>query len=444
MVPVPHIYGRREIEQILGQSRARVAIIAERFGRQDFVLNLDAIWHHLPDLELVVVVGARFDITTRMISWERLIGRSRAVTAPAQVAPDQPAIIGYTSGTTAAPKGVVHTHRSMLAETRQWRALHDEDTSPPRAANRGSLYGSPISHITGLLGVLSPLEEATAIHLVDTWRSEEVLQTLVRDRLLLAPGASYFLSSLLDDATFVPDVHLPYISRVALGGAPVSPALVRRARDAGISIVRAYGSTEHPGTTGSVHSDPEAKRLYTDGRCAPGVELRLTDESGRQVAPGQPGLIHSRGPELFAGYVDTSLPAVDADGWYCTGDIGVIDTDGYLTVTDRQKDIIIRGGENVSAAEVEEILSNMVEIAEVAVVAAPDDKYGEHGCAVVRLAPTAQPFDLPRLVEPLADAGLARQKWPEEMRFVDEFPRTASGKIQKQVLRDMLRDKTFQ
>ena len=186
---------------------------------------------------------------------------------------------------------------------------------------------------------------------------------------------------------------------------------------------------------------PLEKRIYTDGRIISGSEIRLLDAEGRAVGVGQPGEIHSRGPELFAGYTDPGLTAdaIDAAGWYDTGDIGFIDAEGYLTITDRKKDIIIRGGENVSSAEVENVLAEMAGIAEVAVVAAPDVRYGEHGAAIVRMAPAAPVFDLAAVRRHLEAHGLARQKWPEELRFVDEFPRTPSGKIQKNVLRSALR-----
>lgn len=202
-----------------------------------------------------------------------------------------------------------------------------------------------------------------------------------------------------------------------------------------------YGSTEHPSTTMAVHSDPEEKRLYTDGRPLPGVELRLVDDERRDVKQGTPGEILSRGPDLFVGYLDeTQTDAhLDADGWYATGDIGILDDSGYLTITDRKKDIIIRGGENISAAEVEEVLQQMAGVSEVAVVAAPDARYGEHGCAFVRLAAGVSAFDLADLRVHFESAGVARQKWPEELRLVDELPRTASGKIQKSVLREQIR-----
>jgi acyl-CoA synthetase len=196
-------------------------------------------------------------------------------------------------------------------------------------------------------------------------------------------------------------------------------------------VFRSYGSSEHPSITGSTLDAPEEKRLFTDGRPMPGVEIRLADD----------GEILSRGPDLCLGYVDDELTAsaFDEDGWYHTGDIGLLDDDGYLTITDRKADVIIRGGENISALEVEEQLLRLPGVAEAAAVAAPDERLGEHVCALVRLTPGAPAPDLTAAKSQFERAGLARQKWPEELRVVDDFPRTASGKVQKYLLRERLR-----
>src|SRR5262249_7335856 len=162
----------------------------------------------------------------------------------------------------------------------------------------------------------------------------------------------------------------------------------------------------------------------------PGVELRLVDADGAEVPAGTPGEILSRGPELCLGYTDPALTAsaFDDDGWYHSGDVGVLDEGGFLTITDRVKDIIIRGGENISAAGVEEALHALPGVAEVAVVAAPDARLGEHACAIVRMLPGAAPLAQSDVTAHLSAVGLARQKWPEELRIVADFPRTASGK----------------
>jgi acyl-CoA synthetase (AMP-forming)/AMP-acid ligase II len=222
----------------------------------------------------------------------------------------------------------------------------------------------------------------------------------------------------------------------------VPPAVAERAEELGISITRSYGSTEHPSTTGASHEEPRAKRNNTDGRALPGVDLRIVDEHGHDVDLGVAGEIWSRGPDLCGGYVDPALTdvAFDPEGWYASGDIGILDTDGYLTITDRKKDIIIRGGENVSAAEVEELLLRMPGIIDAAVVAAPDPRMGEHVCAFVRLRAGETAPTLPDVREHFEHAGIARQKWPEELHTVEDLPRTPSGKVKKFVLRQQLRD----
>jgi len=267
-----------------------------------------------------------------------------------------------------------------------------------------------------------------------------VLDAMLEADLTSGAGSSYFLTSLLDAPGFGPE-HAALMRWVGLGGSPVPVAVSERAEALGIAVTRNYGSTEHPSTTGSTADAPREKRHRTDGHALPGVELRLVDGEGREVGLGEPGEIWSRGPDLCAGYTNPALDgAFDAEGWYRTGDVGILDAEGYLTITDRMKDIIIRGGENVSAAEVEELVQRMPGVAEVAVVAAPDPRLGEHGCAFVRVLADAAAPDLPALRRHLEAAGLARQKWPEELRVVPELPRTPSGKIVKAELRRRLRE----
>ena len=166
------------------------------------------------------------------------------------------------------------------------------------------------------------------------------------------------------------------------------------------------------------------------------------DDDGAAVPAGTPGEIRSRGPELFAGYTDPALTAgaFDPDGWYRTGDIGRIDDDGWLTITDRKSDIIIRGGENISAVEVETLLLGLPGVAEVALVAAPDARLGEHACAFIRMVgPETETPSLEAVRTHLRDAGLSKQKWPEEIRAADDLPRTPTGKVKKHELRHLLR-----
>ncbi|MEE2030665.1 AMP-binding protein [Rhodococcus chondri] len=405
VVPIVHFYGPKELGYILREARPKVFVGAERFGHMEFQPDLCA------DVPIVGVVGRDFDDLLDDAPFEGV--------QPAD--PAGPALLAFTSGTTSDPKGVIHSHRSLGCETRQLAARYPAD--------RGKqLTGAPVGHFIGMVNAfLIPVLDGSPINLIDVWDPARAIELMESDELVVGGGATYFITSLIDHPNWDPERHRQYMKYVGLGGSTVPATVTRRLADLGMIVFRAYGSTEHPSITSSLVTDPEDKRLYTDGNAAPGVEIRLTDD----------GEILSRGPDLCAGYTNPELTAkaFDADGWYHTGDIGILDADGFLTITDRKADFIIRGGENISALEVEEVLLGMPGIAEAAVVAVPDERLGEHAAAVLRLRPG---HTLPTLDEVRAQfkaAGLAKQKWPEELHEVDDFPRTASGKIQKFVVR---------
>lgn len=435
LVPVVHIYGPKEVRFILEQSGARAYISADRYAHVDYLDIVDGAGaRELRDLDLHVVAGSTDASTSRRVrrvGWDA-VDASAPASDLAGAEPDDVCVLAYTSGTTSEPKGVMHSHRTLLAEL-----LHMRPWITPGSPN---LMGSPVTHATGMLGaVLAPVAMGQDIHLIDRWDAGRVLDIMLEADVGAGTGASVFLASLLDHPDFSPE-HAKRARRIGLGGAPVPVVLGERAASHGISIVRAYGSTEHPSVTGCSFDDPAEKRHGTDGAPLTGVEIRLLDDDGAQVSAGEPGEIWSRGPDLCVGYTDPALTeeAFDQEGWYRSGDMGVLDPDGYLTITDRLKDIIIRGGENLSAAEIEEAIAALPEIAEVAVVAAPDARLGEHACAFVRLAPAVAPIDLRVVTDQLERIGLARQKWPEELRVVSDFPRTASGKVRKVDLRELL------
>jgi acyl-CoA synthetase (AMP-forming)/AMP-acid ligase II len=289
-----------------------------------------------------------------------------------------------------------------------------------------------VGHFIGMLNAfIGPLLRNRPVNLVDVWDPGAVLRLMREEGLGMGGGATFFLVSLLDHPDFGEDL-LPNLPFAGLGGSTVPIAVTERAEALGIRPYRSYGSTEHPSITGCTLDDPVDKRLRTDGRPLEGVEMRL-DEHGE---------ISSRGPDCCIGYTDPELTAAafDAEGWYRTGDVGVVDDEGYLTITDRVSDIIIRGGENISAQEVEEQLLGLDGIAEVAVVAAPDARLGEHAAAVVRLREGAAAPTLDDVRAHLAQVGLAKQKWPESIHVAADLPRTPSGKVQKFRLRQQLRD----
>lgn len=408
VVPVVHFYGPQEVGYILRNARPKVFIAAEGSGRVVFQPDLCA------DVPIVAVIGRDF---------EELLD-SGPLTGPLAVDAASPALIAYTSGTTKAPKGVIHSHRTLIAECRQLVEQGYDSQKPLTAA--------PVGHFAGMQsGLLIPLLTRRPINLIDAWDPGTALALMETDGLSLSGGPPYFFTSLLNHPDLRPQ-HLAHFSSAAIGGAAVPVAVVRGLEEHGITVSRSYGSTEHPSITGSRHSAPAEKRMLTDGCAMAGVEIRLADD----------GEILSRGPDLCLGYVDPELTAAafDADGWYHTGDVGVLDDDGYLSLTDRKSDIIIRGGENVSALAVEEVLLAMPGIAEAAVVASPDERLGERVAAIVRLSPGRSLPSITEVHAYFAAQGVARQKWPEELHQMDDFPRTSTGKVQKALLRKNLAD----
>jgi acyl-CoA synthetase len=425
IVPIVHFYGPKEVGYILRSVRPKVVVTPARFGYTDHLAMYEELLTEHPDTTwLVVGDGADDALPTRATRFADLLDGD-PLTEPAAVDPDSPALIGFTSGTTRDPKGVIHTHNTLGFETRQLDHMFPVGGPP-------TITGAPVGHFIGMLNAfLVPLLRDRPVNLVDVWDPGTILRLMKEERLGMGGGATYFLTSLLDHPDCTPE-HVALMPFAGLGGSTVPIAVMERAARLGIKAFRSYGSTEHPSITGCLIDEPEVKRHTTDGRPLPGVEIQLTEE----------GEILSRGPDCCVGYTDPALTATvfDADGWYHTGDVGVLDADGYLTITDRVSDIIIRGGENISAQEIEELMLGIPGVAEVSVVAAPDDRLGEKAAAVVRMLDGGDAPPLDDIRAHLADAGLAKQKWPESVYAVAEFPRTASGKVQKFKLRQQLRD----
>jgi cyclohexanecarboxylate-CoA ligase len=428
LVPIVPIYGPHEISFILRQSRASVFVVARHLRTRDAADTIAGLGH-LPDLRSVVVVG---DPLADTEPWEALEAATASL-APVTGDPDDVCLLVYTSGTTADPKGVQHSHNTLLAE------VHSRDELERDVTDIVHLAAFPLGHIAGALGLLRMFVHGVRTIAMDAWDPVAAARLVEEQRVTSGVGAPIYLSTLLDEAEWQ-GRDLTSLTEYMTGAANVSPALIERADAAGIRAYRCYGSSEHPTISSSEPEDPLVKRATTDGRVTPGNEWRLLDDDDRDVQIGVDGEIVTRGPEQFLGYLDPALNTdlyVDGE-WLRTGDVGRVDADGFLTITDRKKDIIIRGGENIGSKEVEDVLLTHPAVADVAAVGAPDERYGERVCAFVVLRPGAA-LTMADVQQHFAVAGLARQKTPERLEVVDVLPRTAAGKIQKFALRDLLR-----
>ncbi|MGH3247176.1 MAG: AMP-binding protein [Trebonia sp.] len=427
LLPVVMIYGPREMDFVLTRSGAAAVFVSREYrGRPHASVVLGGL-SGLPALKLAVVVGdAAPDYGA--VGYTDLIGRPGGPYREPGPDPDDRVALMYTSGTTADPKGVQHSHRTLLAEATSLVYTH----TGPDARSLGLF---PPGHIAGLLSLLRILLLGTPTVIMQAWDAALAARLIDRHAVTSSGGAPVQLSGLLDQQANGA-AALTSLREFLTGAAPVPPSLIRRADAAGITAFRSYGSSEHPTISAGSIADSLDKRADTDGRLIAGNQVRIVDPAGRDVPAGRDGEILSRGPELFTGYTDPALHAAAflPGGWFRTGDVGRLDGDGYLTVTDRLKDIIIRGGENISSKEVEDLLITHPAVADVAVIPAPDPVLGERVCAVIVLRPGCS-FGLDEARAHFAAAGAARQKTPEVIVLVDELPRTPAGKVRKDVLR---------
>lgn len=426
LLPIVPIYGRHEVGFILKQSGARALVTSRQLRGRDTSADIAAL-ADIPGLGHRIVVG---DHLAGTIPFEELTNGDPHQPIARDTA--APSLLVYTSGTTAEPKGVQHNDAGLLGELEAMDKLRGTRTTP------STLAVFPPGHIAGVLTVLRFFVRSTPTVAMDSWSPDVATRLIAQHQLGASGGAPIHLSGILDVAER-DNIDVSSLSEYVTGAAGVAGSLIRRADSRGIRAWRCYGSTEHPTISSGVAADPLHKRADTDGRTTPGTEIRLVDDDGIDVRAGREGEILTRGPELFTGYTKSEHTASNMiDGWYRTGDIGRLDADGYLTITDRKKDIIVRGGENISSKEVEDVLTAHPAVAEAAAIGSPDEKYGERVCAFVVVNPGYE-FDLPQVADHFQKCGLARQKTPERIIAVRELPRTASGKVQKHRLREQLR-----
>jgi acyl-CoA synthetase (AMP-forming)/AMP-acid ligase II len=430
IVPVPSIYGPTEVKFILEDAKVDTYFLADRWGSHDYIAALPEV-SKAKYLERIIVVGD--DVPTGCVAWQEIAERAaRAEPTPVgehHVDAQDVCFTIYTSGSTSNPKGGIHSHDTMVAELMQKREYYSTGSR---------LQGFPGGHVAGLLGTWGPILHGQHLFMMDQWDAA-VAAPLISERKITAfTGAPFYLATLLDEADSG-GYSLRSIHEMLVGSAGVPPILIERAQDAGFNPYRAYGSTEHPTISSNVPEASLESRSKTDGPLLPNVEAKIVDEDDRTLPAGMPGEILSRGPDQFLHYTDreANRATLAPEGWFRTGDVGWFTPDGELVISDRKKDVIIRGGENLSSQEIEDILLRHPSVSEVSVIGAPDPLYGERACAFVVLHADTE-LSLDDVRSHFVSAGVARQKTPEILVVKDELPRTAAGKVKKFMLRDEL------
>jgi len=428
--PVMPIFRERELTFMLGLAESKVLIVPRSFRGHDYPGMIAGIRAQLPALEQVRIVDGQ-----REEAFETLWQTPDRKPDPA-LRPDADAVtqVLYTSGTTGEPKGVMHTSNTLLSNLREyvkWLQLGESDVV---------LMASPMAHQTGFMyGLMMPVLLRAKTVLLDIWNAQQAAELIAGQGVTFTMASAPFLNDLTEAvASGAPQTDSLRVFLSA--GAPIPRALVAKARDTlGAAIVSAWGMTENGVVTLTRLNDPSDKVDSTDGCCLTGLDIKVVDGSGHPAAPGEEGELMVRGCSQFAGYLKRpELNATDAEGWFNSGDLARMTEDGYIRISGRSKDVIIRGGENIPVVEVENLLFRHPSIAAVSVVGYPDPRLGERAVAFVVLRP-GQQLGFNDMVQFLAQHQLTRQYFPERLEIVDELPRTPSGKVQKFKLRDMAR-----
>ena len=439
MVPIMPIYRRDEVGYVLDDAGVSVAVTASVFKDFDYLGMYRALQSERPALHTVVVVrDDEAETSDRVVTLAATTADVDPAAAQADigvpVGPDDPFVIVYTSGTTARPKGCVHTFNTYVSGAHALAVAFGYRESDVQ-------FGpSPVTHTTGLVtSILLPMVSGAATHLMADWEPRRGLAEIARYRCSVSVTATTFIQMLLD--AYDPGRDDASSLRVWVSaGAPIPSAVVERAQALlpNAKILSLYGRSENLATTTCTVDDDPERALTSDGAALPFASVKVVDEVGAEVPAGTEGDIAYRGPTHMLGYLgrpDDTAELFTPDGYSRSGDLGVMDADGYVRVTGRTKDIVIRGGMNISVREVEDLLAAHPGVRNAAVVGMPDERLGERVCCYLVAADPASPPTLDGIRAYLQDKGIAVQKTPEQLEVVTELPTTATGKIQKHILR---------
>lgn len=441
--PLIPIYRKREVGFMVKLSGSKVIVVPSSFRGFDHLAMVRDLEQDWPALETTLVVDSDgVELGDAEQSFEEFMsvaheqGHSREELLAMRPDPNEVTALMFTSGTTGEPKGVMHTHNTLVAANNpvQDRMGLTDETVVHMA--------STFAHLTGFLyGARLPIRYGLTCVLQDVWNAEEFVRLVQEHKISYTSGATPFLVDLLS--------HLPEdrstldsLTRFCCMGAPIPRAIARQAMQElpQLAVLGGWGQTENGLVCIGIPGDPIERITSTDGYPWPGMEIRVVDFAGEPVEAGVEGRLQVRGPFLFVGYAHRLelTKAQFEDGWFDTGDLATIDTDGYLSIAGRTKDIIVRGGENIPVAYVENVLYENPDFGQVALVGRPDARLQEKAVAYIVLKPgVTTAWDVASVQQYLADKGVAKQYWPEYVEVLEQLPSTPSGKIQKFQLRKL-------
>ena len=435
-VPLLPSWREAELVWVLNKCQAKMFFAPTLFKQTRPVDLILPLQNQLPQLQQIVGVD-KLAPATSSLSLSQILADNTPLTTAITVHGDELAAVLFTSGTEGLPKGVMLTHNNILASERAYCArlnLTWQDVF---------MMPAPLGHATGFLhGVTAPFLIGARSVLLDIFTPAACLALLEQQRCTCMLGATPFVYDLLNLLEKQP-ADLSALRFFLCGGTTIPKKVARECQQRGIKLLSVYGSTESSPHAVVNLDDPLSRFMHTDGYAAAGVEIKVVDNARKTLPPGCEGEEASRGPNVFMGYFDEpelTARALDEEGWYYSGDLCCMDEAGYIKITGRKKDIIVRGGENISSREVEDILLQHPKIHDACVVAMPDERLGERSCAYVVLKAPHHSLSLEEVVAFFSRKRVAKYKYPEHIVVIEKLPRTASGKIQKFLLRkDIMR-----
>lgn len=435
-VPLLPSWREAELVWVLNKCQAKMFFAPTLFKQTRPVDLILPLQNQLPQLQQIVGVD-KLAPATSSLSLSQIIADNTSLTTAITTHGDELAAVLFTSGTEGLPKGVMLTHNNILASERAYCArlnLTWQDVF---------MMPAPLGHATDFLhGVTAPFLIGARSVLLDIFTPDACLALLEQQRCTCMLGATPFVYDLLNVLEKQP-ADLSALRFFLCGGTTIPKKVARECQQRGIKLLSVYGSTESSPHAVVNLDDPLSRFMHTDGYAAAGVEIKVVDDARKTLPPGCEGEEASRGPNVFMGYFDEpelTARALDEEGWYYSGDLCRMDEAGYIKITGRKKDIIVRGGENISSREVEDILLQHPKIHDACVVAMPDERLGERSCAYVVLKAPHHSLSLEEVVAFFSRKRVAKYKYPEHIVVIEKLPRTASGKIQKFLLRkDIMR-----